>query len=269
MFLVDSHCHLDYLNYDTLHQDVADVIAKAKASDVKLILAVCTTLIGFHKIISMIGRMDAVLFSCGIHPLSLNEPYNLNELHQLATKEVVIALGETGLDYYYQTENKLEQQTVFREHIRIGCEQNKPIIIHTRNAIDDTIAILQEENANKCGGVLHCFTEDRMAAKILLDLGFYISFSGIVTFRNADALRKVACYVPLDRMMIETDSPYLAPLPYRGQENQPAYVRNIAGCIANLKGISLEMFAKTTTDNFCKLFHVNTLDLTAIMNTCK
>lgn len=257
MFLVDSHCHFDSLNYQTLHQDVEDVLAKARKRDVKLMLAVCTTLPGFHVMTKMIGKRDEVLFSCGIHPLNLNEPYNLADLHLLAAKERVVALGETGLDYHYQQKNKTQQQAVFREHIRVGRVLNKPIIVHTRNAREDTLVILSEEQASSCSGVLHCFTENCATAKILLNMGFYISFSGIITFPNVGALREVVCYVPLDRLLIETDSPYLAPVPYRGKENQPAYVRDIAEFIATLKNISLSQLAIATTTNFGRLFRVD------------
>lgn len=258
MFLVDSHCHLDGLNYETLHRDVADVAAKARAREVCLMLAVATSLPGYRKMTGLIGRRDDVLFSCGIHPLNLDEPYDFNELRQLAADDTVVALGETGLDYYYQQDNKAEQQTSLREHIRIGRELNKPVIIHTRAAREDTLAILHEEQAGECGGVLHCFTEDIATARTLLDLGFYISFAGIITFKNADALRDAARFVPLDRLLVETDSPYLAPVPYRGKENQPAYVRDVADYMANLKGIGVEELAAATTANFGRLFHVDT-----------
>ncbi|QWA12839.1 metal-dependent hydrolase [Sodalis ligni] len=257
MFLVDSHCHLDGLNYETVHRDVNDVVAKAGARDVRLMLAVATSLPGFHKMTELIGRRDEVLLSCGIHPLNLDEPYDFAELRRLAAGEAVVALGETGLDYYYQQDNKPEQQTSLREHIRIGRELDKPVIIHTRSAREDTLAILREERAGECGGVLHCFTEDTETAKTLLDLGFYISFSGMITFKKADALREAARYVPLDRLLVETDSPYLAPVPYRGKENQPAYVRDVAEYMAALKGVTVEQLADATTDNFGRLFHVD------------
>ncbi|WP_213994123.1 metal-dependent hydrolase [Sodalis sp. dw_96] len=256
MFLVDSHCHLDGLNYETVHRDVDDVVAKAGARDVRLMLAVATSLPGFHKMTELIGRRDEVMLACGIHPLNLDEPYDFAELRRLAADQAVVALGETGLDYYYQQDNKPEQQASLREHIRIGRELNKPVIIHTRSAREDTLAILREERAGECGGVLHCFTEDTETARILLDLGFFISFSGMITFKKADALREAARYVPLDRLLVETDSPYLAPVPYRGKENQPAYVRDVADYMAALKGVSVEQLAVATTANFGRLFHV-------------
>ncbi|HGJ5892171.1 MAG TPA: metal-dependent hydrolase [Arsenophonus apicola] len=256
MFLVDSHCHLDCLDYKNKHKDIDDFIAKAAANEVKYILAIATTLPGFISMKKQIGQRDNVAFSCGIHPLDLNKGYDFDELACLASGSEVVALGETGLDYHYQSENAKLQQTAFRQHIRIGCQLNKPVIIHTRAAQQDTLTILKEEQIADCGGVLHCFTEDERMAKALLDLGLYISFSGIMTFRNAEQIRQAARMVPLDRILIETDAPYLAPVPYRGQENQPAYVRNVAQFLAQLKGVDIEEIARATTQNFCDLFHL-------------
>ncbi|WLS80460.1 metal-dependent hydrolase [Erwinia pyri] len=256
MFLVDSHCHLDGLNYETLHQDVSDVLAKAAARDVKFMLAVATTLPGYKAMTTLIGDRPNVAYSCGVHPLNQAEPYDFAELRQLAADERVVAMGETGLDYHYQPETREQQQASFREHIRIGRDLNKPVIVHTRDAREDTLAILKEEKVEGCGGVLHCFTEDRETAEKLLDMGFYISFSGIVTFRNAETIREAARYVPLDRMLVETDSPYLAPVPYRGKENQPAYTRDVAEYMAVVKGVTIEQMAEATTQNFSDLFHV-------------
>lgn len=256
MFLVDSHCHLDCLDYKNKHKDIDDVIAKAAANEVKYILAIATTLPGFVSMKKQIGQRDNVAFSCGIHPLDLDKGYDFDELARLASGSEVVALGETGLDYHYQSENAKLQQTAFRQHIRIGCQLNKPVIIHTRAAQQDTLTILKEEQVTQCGGVLHCFTEDEQMAKALLDLGLYISFSGIVIFRNAGQIRQAALMVPLDRILIETDAPYLAPVPHRGQENQPAYVRNVAQFLAQLKGVDIEEIARATTQNFCDLFHL-------------
>lgn len=257
MLLVDSHCHLDSLDYVTLHQSVDEVLAKAKARDVGFVLAVATTLPGFSAMSELIGQRDDVAFSCGVHPLNLDDGYDFAELRRLALSDRVVALGETGLDYHYQQDNLPLQQASFREHIRIGRELNKPVIVHTRDAREDTLAIIKEENAQQCGGVLHCFTEDIPTAQALLEMNFYISLSGIVTFRNAEQLRDVARYVPLDRLLVETDSPYLAPVPYRGKENQPAYVREVAEYLAMLKGVSVETLAEATTNNFLRLFHLN------------
>lgn len=256
MFLVDSHCHLDGLNYETLHKDVDDVLAKAAARDVKFMLAVATTLPGFKAMAQLLGDRPNIGWSCGVHPLNQEEEWDFAELAQLAADPRVIAMGETGLDYYYQQETKARQQASFREHIRVGRKLNKPVIVHTRDAREDTLAILREEGAEACSGVLHCFTEDRETAAKLLDMGFYISFSGIVTFRNAEALREAARYVPLDRMLVETDSPYLAPVPHRGKENQPAFTRDVAEYMAVLKSVDVETLARATTQNFSQLFHV-------------
>ncbi|WKS82394.1 metal-dependent hydrolase [Edwardsiella tarda] len=256
MYLVDSHCHLDGLDYDGLHDSVDSVLAEAHARGVGFVLAVATTLPGYRAMRARIGDRPDVAFSCGVHPLNLDEPYTPQALQSLAAEPGVIALGETGLDYFYQQDNIAEQQAAFRQHIRIGRELGKPVIVHTREARQDTLAILREEGADQCGGVLHCFTEDKATAAALLDLGFYISFSGIVTFRNAEALREVARYVPLDRLLVETDSPYLAPVPHRGRENQPAYVRDVAEYLAVLKGIDAQALARATSANFSRLFAV-------------
>ncbi|MFD1803156.1 metal-dependent hydrolase [Mixta tenebrionis] len=263
MFLVDSHCHLDGLDYETLHKDVDDVLAKAAARDVRFMLAVATTLPGFRAMAQLLGDRPSIAWSCGVHPLNQQEEWDFAELRQLAADARVVALGETGLDYYYQRETMARQQASFREHIRIGRELNKPVIVHTRDAREDTLAILREERVEECGGVLHCFTEDRETAGKLLDMGFYISFSGIVTFRNAEALREAARYVPLDRLLVETDSPYLAPVPHRGKENQPAWTRDVADYMAVLKGVDIETLAQATTQNFSDLFHVPMERLTA------
>lgn len=256
MFIVDSHCHLDGLDYEKNHRDLDDVIAKAAARDVKFMLAIATTLPGFHTLKSLVGDRKNIALSCGVHPLNQEEAYDVEEFRRLSADPQVVALGETGLDYHYQPETKDQQQRSFREHIRTGIALNKPIIVHTRDAREDTLAILREEQVERCGGVLHCFTEDQPTAAKLLDMGFYISFSGIVTFRNAEQLREAARYVPLDRMLVETDSPYLAPVPYRGKENQPAYTRDVADYLAVLKGVDVETLAAATTQNFSTLFHI-------------
>jgi len=181
----------------------------------------------------------------------------LNELKKLSYDKCVIALGETGLDYYYSFETKNLQEKFFREHIRIAITLNKPIIIHSRNAIKDTIKILKEENAEKCGGILHSFTESEKSAFELLDMGFYISFSGIITFKKSIELCNTLKKIPLEKLLIETDSPYLAPIPYRGKKNQPAYLLDIAKKIALIKEISLKELAKITTNNFFTLFNLN------------
>ncbi|MDF7670013.1 YchF/TatD family DNA exonuclease [Orbaceae bacterium ESL0721] len=254
LYLVDSHCHLDTLDYTT--KTVEQVLAVAAERDVQHCLAVATTLSGYRSMRQILNPYQQCLsFSCGVHPLNLDdEPFDLALFETLAQSDNVVALGETGLDYYYQQDNIEKQQDAFRAHIRLGRKLGKPVIVHTRNAREDTIKILKEEQV--LSGVLHCFTEDLDTAKQLLDIGFYISFSGILTFKNAESLREVARYVPLDRILIETDSPYLAPVPYRGKENQPANVREVAEYLAALKGVPLTTIAEQTTKNFSKLFNI-------------
>lgn len=257
MFLVDSHCHLDSLDFTKSQTSIDQILANAQNQDVKYCLSVATTLSGYQHLSERLSSYDNIAFSCGLHPLHIDEaPFTTTDLIELARSPRVIALGETGLDYYYRQDNAGQQRELFSQHIQVGRELNKPVIVHTRQAKDDTLAVLHEEHAEQCGGVLHCFTEDIDMAKKLLDIGFFISFSGIITFKNAASLREVARYVPLERMLIETDSPYLAPVPYRGKENQPAFVREVAKYLAELKNVPLEEFARITTGNFSRLFNV-------------
>lgn len=252
--LVDSHCHLDRLDYEKKHHDVADVLQKARQQGVTHFLSVSVTLEAFPAMLASVLPFPHVFASCGVHPLDLSSPWSGEQLRELAVHPRVIAIGETGLDYYYSTENKAEQQQAFREHIRVSRELKKPVIVHTRDAKADTLAILKEERAGDVGGVLHCFTEDWDMAKAALELGMYISISGIVTFRNADALREVTRQIPADRLLIETDSPYLAPVPHRGHQNEPAYVADVARFVAELRGVSTELLAEQTSENFFRLF---------------
>ena len=201
-----------------------------------------------------IAPFPQVFASCGVHPLDQETPWSEAELRHLAADPRVVAIGETGLDYFYHPEHKQLQQQAFRTHVRIARELGKPLIIHTRDAQQDTLQILREEGASEVGGVLHCFTEDWEMAEAAMALGFYISISGIVTFRNADRLRDVTRRLPADRLLIETDSPYLAPIPHRGEENQPAYVRDVAEYVAWLRNTSVEEIAGTTSENFFRLF---------------
>ena len=260
MFIIDSHCHLDALDYENLHQNIDEVIEKAKARDVKHLLTIGVTLSRFEKQRDTLAHRDDVSLACGVHPLDLeDEPFDYDRLLQLAAHPKVVAVGEIGLDYYYSVDNKALQQEVFAQQVQAANVLNKPVIIHTRAAREDTIRILRENDAQKCGGVLHCFTENLEMAKQGLDLGFYISFSGIITFKNAEEIRAVARQVPLDRLLVETDSPYLAPVPYRGKQNQPAYVREVCEYVATLKGVSVEEFAQITTQNFERLFKISVL----------
>ncbi|OOF46325.1 YchF/TatD family DNA exonuclease [Rodentibacter trehalosifermentans] len=258
MFIVDSHCHLDALDYDNLHKNIADVVEKAYEREVKHLLAIGVTLSRFEKTYEQLKEFDNISLACGVHPLDFEEePYDSERLLRLAQDKKVIAIGEIGLDYYYSAENKAAQQAIFADQIHIANQLNKPVIIHTRSAGDDTISLLRENQAENCGGVIHCFTETLDFAKKALDLGFYISCSGIITFKNAEAIREAIRYVPLDRLLVETDSPYLAPVPYRGKENQPAYTREVCEYVAALKGLAVEEFAQITTQNFERLFKIN------------
>ncbi|MFC0179347.1 YchF/TatD family DNA exonuclease [Thorsellia kenyensis] len=257
-FFVDSHCHLNLLDYEKHKTDINKIIENAVNSDVRYMLAVATSLSGYKEMRRLVGTSPHVAYSCGVHPCYVNEsPYEFDEFLALASEDNVIALGETGLDYYHETESMVLQQRRFVEHIAIGAELQKPIIVHTRQARADTLALLKSEDVTRCGGVLHCFTEDIPTAKAVLDMGMYVSFSGIVTFKNAKDLQDVAKYVPLDRMLIETDSPYLAPVPYRGKENQPAYVKEVASFLATLKQCDLHTLAHQTTKNFCDFAHLD------------
>lgn len=251
---VDSHCHLDKLNYDDLHISVEDVINKAKQANVTELLSVGVTLDSFPNMLEMIEPFEDVYASCGVHPLDVESAFSLDTLHKYASHHKVVAIGETGLDYHYKPETSALQKERFEQHVDLAVELNKPLIIHTRNAREDTLNILRNGGADKCGGVIHCFTEDLAFAEAALDLGFYISISGIVTFRQATELKEVVKTLPLDKLLIETDSPYLAPVPHRGKENQPAYVVEVAAYIAQLKSCSLSEVALKTTNNFRNLF---------------
>lgn len=252
--LIDSHCHLDKLNYNDLHTNVADVLKKAKLRGVEQFLTVGVTLDAFPNMMDLIKEHPEVHASCGIHPLDVDSDFDLSIFRQYAAHERVIAIGETGLDYFYQPESAPRQRELFEQQVAVAVEYNKPLIIHTRQAREDTLAILKNGQAAKCGGVIHCFTEDWEFAEAAIDLGFYISISGIVTFNKAAELKDVVRRLPLERLLIETDSPYLAPVPFRGKENQPAYVREVAEYIGLLKGKSFDEVAKITTDNFKNLF---------------
>ena len=224
LFIIDSHCHLDSLDYETRHKNVDEVIENAKARGVNHFISICTTVGRFEAMKNLTAHRPEVSLSC--------------------------------LDYHYALESKPLQIASFEQQIEIANKVNKPLIIHTRSARQDTMDMLIQGGAEKCGGVLHCFTEDYEMAKRALDIGFYISISGIITFKNAEELRDVVRKLPLDRLLVETDSPYLAPIPYRGKPNQPAYVRETCEYVATLKGVSTEEFARITTENVQKLFKI-------------
>jgi len=257
--LVDSHCHLHFIDYQHLNADINTVVKNARIEGISGMLCVCTELEQMSEILHITRSFDEIYASVGIHPTEINNNNNvIEEIEKWVHDTKVIAIGETGLDYYHlDTNNQAAikaQQELFIKHILLAKKYNKPLIIHTRNARIDTLKLLKEYHASDVGGVLHCFTEDWDTAKNAMDLNFYISFSGIVTFKNAVELQKIAKDMPLDKMLIETDSPYLAPVPFRGKMNQPMYVKYVAKFIAELKGITLEEVANATTHNYNKLF---------------
>lgn len=251
---VDSHCHLDRLEWDKLGLTLPQVIANASAQQIEHMLCVCVSLAEFESMAAMVSPYPMVSVSCGEHPLHQQDVIDPQQLLSYCQRPEVVAVGETGLDYFYSPETTQAQQQAFVSHIQVANQLKKPLIIHTRDARTDTLALMRSHQADQAGGVLHCFTENWEMARAAMDLGFYISISGIMTFRNADELRDVVRQIPLDRLLIETDSPYLAPVPFRGKTNQPAYVTAVAKAIADVKGISLEVLAQATTNNFYQLF---------------
>ena len=250
--LVDSHCHLDFPDFQGREDEL---LAAMKANDVGWALIAGVTLESFPGVLALTGRFPNLYAAVGVHPdTQEGEEPDEDTLVRLATHPKVVAIGETGLDYY-RLEGDLEwQRERFRTHIRAARRSRKPLIIHTREAAADTLRILEEEGGGEAGGVFHCFTETRAVAEVALALGFHISFSGIVTFKNAIQIKEVASFVPLDRILVETDAPYLAPVPHRGKLNHPALVRHVAEEVAKLKDISTEALAQATTANFFRLF---------------
>lgn len=253
--LVDSHCHLDRVNLKPYGGSLASLMEATAAAGVDHMLCVSIDLEHYPKMRGLVQPYPQVSVSVGVHP---NERHRRDpapeELVRLAEDPRNVAIGETGLDYYRSDGDLGWQQQRFRNHIAAARACNKPLIVHTRDAREDTIAILREEAARDVGGVLHCFTESWEMARQALDMGFYISFSGIVTFGNADDLREVAARVPLDRMLIETDCPYLTPVPHRGRPNEPKFVSHVADCIAEVRGMTADEVAASTRDNFFRLF---------------
>lgn len=256
---VDSHCHL---SFPELRGDIDGVLARMRERKVVAALNVCVTLEEFPSVVALAQAHRGIFASVGVHPdyRDGREPTE-QDLIDLARHPKVVAIGETGLDYYRLKEPLDWQRERFRVHIRAARRCDKPLIIHTRAAADDTLRIIREESAGDVGGVMHCFTETRAVASAALDLGFYISFSGIVTFKSAAELQEVAKFVPLDRLLIETDAPYLAPVPYRGRTNEPAYVPHVAEKIAALREIPVTEVAAASTRNFCRLFKMLSSEL--------
>lgn len=253
--LVDSHCHLDRVDLAPYDGDFARLMADTKAAGVAKLLCVSIDLEHYPAMRALVDPFPQVSVSVGVHP---NEDEGRDptpdELVALAEDPRNVAIGETGLDYYRSEGDLSWQHERFRNHVAAARACGKPLIIHTRAAREDTIRILRESEARDAGGVMHCFTEDWETAKAALDLGFYISFSGILTFKSAADLREVARRVPADRLLIETDSPYLAPMPHRGKSNQPRWVAHVAECLAGLRGLAVEEVVALTGDNFATLF---------------
>lgn len=250
---VDSHCHLDFPD---LAAREADILAAMAANRVGQALCISVKLEDFPRVLGLAERHSNLWASVGVHPDNADcEEPDVVRLLALADHPRVVAIGETGLDYHWHKDAPEWQRERFRTHIRAARACGKPLIVHTRSSAADTLRLMQEEGAADCGGVMHCFTESRAVAEAALDLGFYISFSGIVTFRNAKELKEVAAWVPLDRLLIETDSPYLAPMPHRGQTNEPAWVVHVAEEIARLRDLPLDVVERATTDNFFRLFN--------------
>jgi TatD DNase family protein len=248
----DSHCHL---NFPELAGRLDAVLAAMRENSVTHALCVCVTLQEFPEVRALAETYPGLYASVGVHPdYAEVPPFTEDELVELADHPRVVAIGETGLDYYRVEGERDWQRERFRLHIRAAKRCGKPLVVHMREAEADTLRILQEEGAAEVGGVMHCFTGSWEVARRAMALGFYISFSGIVTFKNAEALREVARRVPLDRLLIETDSPFLAPVPHRGRVNEPAFVKHVAEELARVRECSVEQIAEATTTNFMKLF---------------
>lgn len=265
---VDSHCHLDRLDLSPYNNDLQGAISAAVQNGVTRMLCVGIDLGNAQTMIDIAREYKNVYASVGIHPMDVENQFkgltidtteednrSWSQLRQLAKSDDVIAIGETGLDYFYSEKSALLQQNSFRKHLEIAASIGKPVIVHTRNAQKDTIQQISNYGDIERGGVLHCFTEGWEMARKAIDLNYYISFSGIVTFKNAQELREVAKKVPIERLLIETDSPYLAPVPYRSKKNEPKYVVEVARCLAEVHGIAVEEIAEITSTNFDNLFH--------------
>ncbi len=250
--LVDSHCHLDFPD---LAGRLSEVLARMGEHGVDMALCIGVNLEDFPQVLALAEADHRLYATVGVHPeyTDVEEPDEARLL-ALASHPRVVAIGETGLDYYWHKDRPEWQRQRFRTHIRAARRCGKPLVVHTRDSAADTLRVLREEGAGDVGGVMHCFTENWEIAEEALDLGFHLSFSGIVTFKNAAIVKEVAQKCPLDRLLVETDSPYMAPVPYRGKQNEPAYVKYVAEEIARLRGTSLDAITQATTDNFFKLF---------------
>jgi TatD DNase family protein len=253
--LIDSHCHLDRLDLKPYGGDFRRLLTETQASGVDHLLCVSINMEKWPGMMELVRAHGGISASVGVHPneQDCHEP-TVDELAEHAAHPQIVAIGETGLDYFRSKGDLEWQHTRFRTHIRAARQTGKPLIIHTREAKEDTLRILKEEGADAVGGVLHCFTEDWETARLALELNFYISFSGIVTFKNATQIQEAACKVPADRYLVETDSPYLAPIPHRGKPNYPHHVRHVAQFVADLRGIPLGKAAEQSSRNYWALF---------------
>ncbi|MGZ8226964.1 MAG: TatD family hydrolase [Methylococcaceae bacterium] len=252
---IDSHCHLDRIDLKPYQNDFACFMREAEACQIDRMLCIAIDMESYPAMLALVTDYLQIFVSVGVHPnVQDGEDPSIEKLISLASSDKVIAMGETGLDYFRSEGDLNWQQQRFRNHIRAAKTLGKPLIIHTREAQQDTLRILAEEGASETGGIIHCFTEDWAFAQGALDLNFYISFSGIVTFNNAKTIKEVAKKVPADRFLIETDSPYLAPAPFRGRPNYPTYVRYVAEHLAELRGTSIDQIAELSTNNFNSLF---------------
>lgn len=252
--LVDSHCHLDYEDFAA--EGVATLVNRAQAAGVGHFLTICTEIAKFPQVLSLAQQFPCIHCTIGTHPHHAAQEVGITReaIVALTRNPRVVGIGETGLDYHYNHSPAQEQQQCLAAHVEAACETDLPLIIHTRNADEDTIRILRDVGQGKARGVIHCFSGGRKLAEESLALGFYISFSGILTFKNAQELREVARTLPPDRILVETDSPYLAPLPHRGKRNEPAFVVHTARMLAELRGMTPEDIAARTTENFYRLF---------------
>jgi len=252
---IDSHCHLDRIDLKDFNNNFSELLQIIQQAKVERMLCVSISLDEYPAMKELVQGQGNIDISVGVHPCDTQEDIvKLQQLIELGSDAKVVAIGETGLDYYYSKETREQQISSFKVHMQAAYELNKPVIIHTRDAQQDTLDILKEGNVASCGGVLHCFTESWDMARQALDMGMYISFSGIVTFKNAQALRDVARQVPNDRFLIETDSPYLAPVPHRGKQNHPGWVGHVAECMAEVRGDSVENIAELSKVNYLQLF---------------
>jgi len=266
--LIDSHCHLDRLDLSSYEGSLARALDAARQRGVGRFLCIGIGRNNASQVVEISEKFDDVYATVGLHPLEFsvsefNERETLDEagirdwLMLMGQHPKVLAIGETGLDYYYSRNDDDAQQNSFRAHLDVARELGKPVIVHTRDAGEDTLKLIRDHGCQEKVGVLHCFTETWEVAKAALDLGYYISFSGIITFKNADKLREIAAKIPENRLLVETDSPYLAPMPYRGKKNEPRYVHEVASCLADLRGVSFERLCEATSENFSRLFRVS------------